>query len=210
MSGKKQGRPNWTRSMTVAICAGLAAVVFGYLGGSETVATDRYFFDSTAGAVLFDHGDHRDEADTCVTCHHTLYGAAQATSCEECHDDEVEPSEFEHGELKEFHGRDCSACHEQVAEDDEAASCRQCHPTVQEREERGIGCTECHDDDYEPEMMGHDEYLEIEDHTCLGCHAPSSISEAYHTNCTDCHLETATERFTNDDGTVNCSGCHLR
>jgi len=209
MSGKKQGRRNWTLSMTAAVLTAAAAVVIGVMAGNEPAATDRLYLNSSAGSVLFDHGKHNDAEGSCATCHHDLFGAAQAISCEECHDDK-EPGDFEHSELKEFHGRDCSSCHEQVADDDQSASCRACHPAVQESEERTVDCAQCHDDGYDQDMMEHDEFLEIEDHSCLGCHTPSSVSEAYHANCTSCHLESASERFANEDGTVKCGSCHLR
>lgn len=209
MSGNPQGRRNWTLSMTVALIVATAAAVIGFMAGETSVATDRYYLESTAGNVLFDHGRHSSEADSCAACHHDLYGGSQAVSCEECHDS-ADPDEFEHAELKEFHSRDCATCHEQDSDDDQAASCRSCHPGFQDSEERSVSCTDCHDDDYDPEMLGHDEYLEIEDHSCLGCHAPGSVSEVYHISCTSCHLEVATDRFANDDETVMCSGCHLR
>lgn len=195
--------------MTVAlvVAAGIAAI--GSLVGEKSAATDRYYWEASAGNVLFDHGQHSETAESCAGCHHTLYGAALAISCEECHDD-YEAEDFEHAELKEFHGRDCSNCHEQVADDDQAASCRDCHLAVQESETHSISCAECHDDDYLPAMMAHDGYLEIEDHSCLGCHSPRAIAETYHTSCSDCHLEKAPDRFAHSDGSANCSGCHLR
>ena len=210
MSGKNQGRRNWTLSLTIAVLAGAAAAVIGCMAGNESVTTDRFYLRNTAGSVLFDHGGHQETVDSCAACHHDLYGSTQVTSCEDCHDDEVEPVDFEHAELKEFHGRDCSTCHEQVVDDDQAVSCRECHPGTQENEGRVVDCAQCHSDGYDSDTMGHDEYLEIEDHSCLGCHTPGSVSDSYHTNCTNCHLEAAPKRFANDDGTVNCSGCHLR
>lgn len=210
MSGKPRGRRNWTLSLTIALCVAAAAAVVGGMTGSEAVETDRLYLRSTAGNVLFDHGKHNQTVESCAACHHDLYGAEQATPCAECHDDEIDPAEFEHAELKEFHGRDCATCHEQTADSDQAVSCRSCHPGIQESEGRTVGCTECHDDDFEPDMMEHDEYLEIEDHSCLGCHTPGSVSESFHTNCTSCHLEEAPDRFVNADETVKCSACHLR
>ncbi|MGI9536520.1 MAG: cytochrome c3 family protein [Desulfocapsaceae bacterium] len=210
MSGKNQGRQNWTLSMTVAVITAVAAAVFGSIVTNEPAAKDRFYLENTAGSVLFDHTKHAEAADSCAACHHDLYGSMQVTSCEECHDDEVEPVDFEHAELKEYHGRECSTCHEQVADDDRAASCRSCHPDTQDEEARTVDCSQCHDDDYDLDMMEHDELLEIEDHSCLGCHAPGSLAEVYHTNCTSCHLEAAAKRFANGDGTVNCSACHLR
>ena len=209
MSGNVKGRRNWTLSITAALLVGAAAAFIGVMTGDRSIATDRYYLTSSAGNILFDHGRHGETADSCVTCHHTLYSSSQAISCEECHD-EMDPADFEHAELKEFHERDCATCHEQTAEDDQAASCRTCHPAFQESETRVVGCSECHDEGYEPELLAHDEYLEIDDHSCLGCHTPSAVAEAYHTSCTDCHLEEAPDRFGLADGTVNCSGCHLR
>lgn len=210
MSGNNLVRRNWTISMTVALLVAVASVVIGYMTGSETVATDRLYLKSTAGNVLFDHGKHNETVESCAACHHDLFGAAQATSCEDCHGDEVEPADFEHASLKEIHGRDCITCHEQKGDDDQAISCRSCHPGIQESEERTVSCTNCHDDSYETDMMEHDEFQEIEDHSCLGCHKPASRSEAYHTSCTSCHLREAPDRFANNDGSVMCSACHLR
>jgi len=209
MSGNPRDRRNWTLSMTFALLVAAGIAVLGVLVGEKSVATSRYYLTNSAGNVLFDHGAHSEAADSCATCHHTLYGAAQAISCEECHDD-YEPEDFEHAELNEFHGQDCSNCHEQVNDDDQAASCRDCHLSVQESETQAISCSECHDDDYQPDMMDHDEYLEIEDHSCLGCHAPRALAETYHASCSDCHLEEAPGRFALSDGSADCSGCHLR
>jgi hypothetical protein len=52
--------------------------------------------------------------------------------------------------------------------------------------------------------------VEIDGHSCLGCHTPGKVSDVYHISCTSCHLEAVPERFANEDGTENCSGCHLR
>jgi hypothetical protein len=111
----------------------------------------------------------------------------------------------------------CVQCHHNLNEqggDDldelQAASCRECHPTTQQSEKQTQSCTVCHEDDYEPDMMEHDEYLEISDHSCLGCHSPKSVSEVYHINCSNCHLETLPDRFTTAGGDVSCGACHLR
>lgn len=100
----------------------------------------------------------------------------------------------------------CVECHH----NNQTVSCRDCHSDVPSNENESVTCEACHDDGYSPEMLEHDEYLEIEEHTCLGCHSPRSVSDAYHTNCTNCHLETAPERFTKADGDVLCGACHLR
>ncbi len=210
MSGKPGGRRNWTLSMTFAFLVATAAAVIGSLYTTEPENTDRVYLQSSAGAVLFDHGKHGGMVDSCAKCHHDLYGASEVTSCTECHDEDFEAASFEHTELKEFHGRDCSKCHEQVQEDDRAASCRTCHPGAQQGEDRTVSCLECHGDEYTPDLMVHNEFLEIEEHSCLGCHAPTTVSEAYHSTCTNCHVEVSPEKFTATDGAIQCSGCHLR
>ncbi len=210
MSGNNRGRRNWTRSLTIIMIVAVIAVIIGCVVDPKTNTTDRLFLKSSAGPVLFDHGKHSQAAESCAQCHHDLYAAAQATACNECHDDERRASTFSHKELKELHSRDCSKCHQQSAGAVQPTSCRTCHPTLQQSEKNTASCSQCHDDSYSPDMMKHDEYLEIEDHTCLGCHAPKSVSDAYHTNCSNCHLETARQRFAQADGKVQCGACHLR
>lgn len=121
---------------------------------------------------------------------HGMHGEV-ADSCVQCH-------------------HDLSVAEEEVEDQAEAISCRQCHPGVQPSETFTASCTECHDDDYSPEMMEHDEYLEVEEHACLDCHSPRPVSEAYHMNCSPCHLEYSPERFTQADGELLCGACHLR
>lgn len=210
MSGNWRNRRNWTLSMTVAVLAAAAAAVIGTVTGQEPAAAERFYLRNSAGSVLFDHTKHQETADSCAACHHDLLSSELGISCAECHGDEVSPDDFEHDELKEYHGSNCLNCHEQSLDDAEAVSCRACHPGVQEDEPGVVACSTCHDDDYEPDLLSHQEYLEIEDHTCLGCHVPQSVSEAYHTGCFNCHTETSPERFLNEDSTVNCGGCHLR
>ncbi len=210
MSGNLQDRRNWTRSLTVVFAVALVAVITGSLFDGVADGTDRVYLRNTAGAVLFDHGAHGQYVDSCAVCHHPLYSAAQATTCADCHDDERAADEFSHGELKDLHASDCSLCHQQQAEDNQAASCRQCHRAIQQSETSSLACTTCHDDGYSPELLSHDEYVEIDDHSCLGCHAPRSLADSYHTSCSDCHLDTAPERFAQADGAVQCGVCHLR
>lgn len=210
MSGNIRGRRNWTRSLTVVMLVAIAGAVIGGLGQSKEVKTDRKYFKSTAGAVLFDHGEHSKAADSCVQCHHNLYSAAQATPCQDCHDEGMEADDFDHSSLKEIHSLDCSKCHEQTIDDDQAISCRECHTTPQEKQLTTPVCIECHDDGYSPEMMEHDEYMDIDEHACLSCHTPGPVSDAYHTNCSQCHLENAPGRFAEPDGDVLCGACHLR
>lgn len=210
MSGNIRERRNWTSSVTIVMVIAAAAVITGYLVDSKAESADRLYFRNTAGAVLFDHGKHGQIADTCVQCHHDLYSAQQSTACVECHDDEPDIDEFSHIELKDIHERDCSLCHQQKSDNDQAASCRSCHPGTQENETVTVSCTTCHDDDYSPDMLDHDEYMETGEHSCLGCHTPRSVSSTYHLNCSSCHLETAPDRFAQSDGKVQCGACHLR
>ncbi len=210
MSGNNQSRKNWTKSLTIMMAIAVVGAVIGCMADKKAVNTDRLYFENSAGAVLFDHGKHNDSVESCAQCHHDLYSAAQATSCQECHDDDIVADEFKHAELKEIHSRDCAKCHEVVDEQAQAASCRECHPGMQPSETQTNSCTECHDDSFTPDMLEHDEYLEVEDHSCLGCHTPQAVSQAYHTNCTSCHLETLPDRFTTAGGDVSCGACHLR
>ncbi len=210
MSGKNQNRRNWTRSLTVVVLVALIGVLIGSLPSKSDKKTDRLYLQSSAGAVLFDHNKHKTTADSCLECHHDLYSARQATSCSECHDDGYFGSDYEHSELKEIHVFDCATCHEQAADNRQATSCRECHSATPSNDNLTNKCSECHDDSYFPEIMDHDEYTEIEDHTCLGCHTPRALSDSYHINCTNCHLETLPDRFATNDGDVSCGACHLR
>ena len=211
MSGDFFKRRNWTGLLTAVMVIAFSAVLVGYLVPDSPAETDRKYLQNAAGPVLFDHGGHTEIAESCAVCHHTLYGSAQATACESCHGEEMGADDFSHSELKEIHGTDCSQCHQQELEDEEAGSCRECHPGVQQSTTTVVSCSECHgDESFTPEIMEHDEYLEIEDHSCQGCHTPSSLSDVYHTNCSDCHLENSPEKFSQADGKINCSACHLR
>jgi hypothetical protein len=208
MSGNIRDRKNWTGSLTVVIIVELVGALIGCLAVKDEKSTDRLYLQNSAGAVLFDHDKHKDSTDSCGRCHHDLYTAAQATPCQECHDDGFVAGEYDHAELKEVHSRDCARCHQES--DEQAASCRECHPTSQKSDTLTNNCAECHNDSYFPEMMEHDEYQEVGEHSCLGCHSPRSVSEAYHTNCTNCHLETLPDRFAIAGGDVSCGACHLR
>jgi hypothetical protein len=116
---------------------------------------------------------------------------------------------FDHGTHSQS-ADSCVQCHHNVEAETEAASCRECHPGIQPSETNTVACIECHDDSYSPDMMEHEEYLEMEEHSCLGCHTPRSVSNAYHKNCSDCHLENSRERFTKANGELLCGACHLR
>jgi len=210
MSGNNNRR-NWTRSLTAVILLALAAAVVGCLGKQQPKATDRHYLRATAGSVLFDHGVHQASAASCADCHHPLYSSTRIAECGDCHDAEGHsPEDVGHDQLINIHGRDCGTCHEGRTENADVVSCRACHTKTQDGDAVTKKCSECHDDSYSPDMMEHDEYLEVKEHSCLGCHAPRTISEAYHTSCTGCHLQEAPERFTRQDGQVVCGACHLR
>lgn len=208
MSGNK--RKNWTKALTIVMLVTVTGAIIGCLTNVQEVKTDRVYLMSSAGSVLFDHGKHSRSAESCAQCHHDLYSATQATSCADCHDEGYVADEFNHARLKEAHNRDCSKCHEEAETVVKPTSCRTCHPGHQPSEAQTNSCLVCHDDDYTPDMLEHDEYLEVEEHTCLGCHTPQAVSQVYHTNCTSCHLETLPDRFTTPGGDVSCGACHLR
>jgi hypothetical protein len=211
MSGNIRNRRNWTRSLTVVMLVTLIGALIGCLANKGEKKADRVFLQNSAGAVLFDHERHKGAADSCAQCHHDLYTSVQATPCEDCHDDGFVTGDYNHADLKEIHSLDCAKCHEQGADNEQAASCRQCHPTTQKDDKLTNNCMECHDDNsFSSGMMEHDEYAEVDEHSCIGCHSPRSVSEAYHANCTKCHLETLPDRFANAGGDVRCGACHLR
>ncbi len=210
MNGNNKGRKNWTLSMTIVVVIAAAAAVIGCIGGPHTSNADRVYLNSSAGAVLFDHGAHQDNIDACATCHHDLYTGKLATTCTDCHDESMKAEDFKHAELKDFHQRDCSRCHEASEPQTQPSSCRDCHAKKQESEVRTETCQQCHDDSFEPGMMAHNDYLQVEDHSCLGCHNPVTVSEAYHTNCTGCHRTIAPEKFVDEKDAPVCRACHLR
>ena len=210
MSGNFINRRVWTRSLTIVILVAAVSAIIGGLSDNGVVKADRVYLQNSAGAVLFDHGKHSSSADSCAQCHHDLLAAEQSISCQECHGEDVVAEDYSHAGLKEIHSRNCSRCHQQSNDDQQATSCRECHPGTQPSEKQTIACSDCHDDSYSPEMIAHDEYLEISEHSCLGCHTPRSVSEVYHTNCSECHVENRPDRFTKAGGDVLCGACHLR
>jgi hypothetical protein len=111
------------------------------------------------------------------------------------------------------------AAHQQYA-----GACITCHHDLVKS--TAVDCSACHDDpDYVPEEFEHDELVEIEDHSCDGCHDlrpdeeaascrdchdPETISEIYHNTCTACHRQQAAERFIDDQDQAKCKECHLK
>ncbi len=81
-----------------------------------------------------------------------------------------------------------------------AAGCESCH---HELVSGGGDCSVCHDDpDYTPDMAAHADLLEIEDHSCEGCHEIAGPEAAR--NCRECHPAAAVEGA----AFVGCTACH--
>jgi hypothetical protein len=119
------------------------------------------------------------------------------------------PVLFDHGAHSQA-ADSCAVCHHPITGPAQEVSCRECHLASQQGEATPVSCADCHDDSYTPEMMSHEEYLEVEEHSCLGCHSPRSLADSYHSNCSSCHLKTAPARFAQAGGEVRCGACHLR
>jgi len=113
-----------------ALTVGLLAVAaWGYLRGETPAQGSRYYWRSSAGAVVFDHAGHADYASDCGDCHHETRSGLDAASCRGCHpaatpeepafvgcaschdDGEYAADSLEHDELLEIHDPDCSGCH---------------------------------------------------------------------------------------------------
>jgi hypothetical protein len=167
------------------------------------------FMSNSAGDVVMLHQSHASGSLYCADCHHDLLSADQRTPCAECHGDDVEEADYEHSDLTEIESHSCTLCH-LFDETVEPANCAVCHPDeTAESVEKG-GCQVCHDDpDITPDLFTHDEYLEIEDHSCAGCHQPVLLTDVYHQHCNGCHLREDTPRFANAAG-ARCEICHLK
>ena len=59
-------------------------------------------------------------------------------------------------------------------------------------------------------MGNHTDFLEIEDHSCDGCHLAQQLNSVYHKQCTRCHLKNNEEMFSKADGKIKCETCHLK
>lgn len=207
MSGDTRGRRNWTLSITLVFSLAAVAAAIGVSAPAPEGGSERFYLNNSGGPVLFDHGKHSEAAESCGSCHHDLLSSAAEIACSQCHGDDVAPEDLDHDEMKELHGYTCTTCH--MEENDTPSSCRSCHPGAQPSDLRVVGCTECHEEGYDQEMLSHTELLEIEEHDCMGCHRPTSLSETYHSSCTPCHLESSPERFADAGGEIVCGACHL-
>lgn len=203
---KNRGR---TVLLTVVAVAACAAGLIGYLLAEPQASTDRFYIRNGGGAVVFEHAGHQQAVDGCQYCHHEM--VTGGGDCSECHDDpDYAAGMLEHAELLEIEDHECEGCHT-IADAEAARGCRECHPAAASEEEAPGGCLECHDDpEYVPGLVSHGELIEIEGHECEGCHAIRTVADAYHTNCSACHLETAPERFADRDGKPLCRACHLK
>lgn len=208
MSGKNKN-PNRTMPLiVVTIIAGLIGI-FGFLTESPTQPTDRYYFKNSGGAVMFDHKQHDENTESCGDCHHEVLFADERMPCSDCHDDDFDPADFSHDEFMDVESHTCITCH-LTDENLKPQSCTSCHPDVQEAEQLNIPCMDCHDDDYETDLLTHDEMQEIEDHSCESCHNMQAVSNVFHQSCTRCHLIENQARFLTAERKVKCEACHLK
>lgn len=194
--------------IVLTLVAGLVGVA-GYWVESEPTDTDRYYLRNSGGAVLFEHQAHVDLVDGCESCHHDLLLSDSRQACSDCHGEDVVADDFDHDDLKAIEAHTCGVCH-QVNELAEAKSCRHCHPSVQEVDLQIVSCAECHDADYTPDLLTHDEMLEVDGHLCEGCHNPRAINVVYHEQCNRCHLIENPKLFAAEDGSGRCEICHLK
>jgi len=117
---------------------------------------------------------------------------------------------FQHEGHQDF--LDCGDCHHELDQaSEEPHVCGSCHPAEPGEGDRFLGCQECHDDpEYTPDMVEHLDLIELEDHDCEGCHSARTLTEAFHAQCGNCHLELAPERFADAEGNSRCEACHLK
>jgi len=208
MNGKVGSQSRSLLLVIVAVGAGLVGVA-GYWSTNEPLDTDRYYMHSSAGAVMFEHRTHADASDGCESCHHDMFLSESRQACDDCHGGDFTAGDFDHDELKAIEAHTCGTCH-QIDGSAQAQSCRKCHPAAQEAEQVIVACIKCHDDDYTPDLLTHDEMQEMHVPGCESCHNCRSISEVYHEQCNRCHLAEDSERFAAGDGSVRCEMCHLK
>lgn len=83
-------------------------------------------------------------------------------------------------------------------------ACVACHHALVRSD--AYACSDCHDDpDYTHGVFDHDELLEIEDHTCDGCHEPEPDTAAV--GCRTCHPAVADAPDAAADP-ADCQQCH--
>lgn len=200
------------RSMTLTIITIISALIGigGFLTEPAPQLNERFYFKNSGGAVMFNHQQHIENTESCADCHHEVLFADQRALCSDCHDNEVNPADFTHSEFMDIDSHVCTTCH-LTDENKEPQSCTSCHPGAQEAEQVNIPCMQCHDDDeYNINLLIHDEMQEIEEHSCKGCHNTKVVSDAFHKNCTRCHLIENEDKFLTAENKVRCVMCHLK
>jgi hypothetical protein len=208
MNGKAHRIPKSRALVIFTVIAALAAVAAQF-AASGSVEPRRLYLQSSAGAVVFDHEAHAGYAEGCESCHHELLLSDKRAACSDCHDEGMSSEDFDHEELKTIEGHACERCHE-VDKNIRANSCRGCHPTDEPVDLATVGCVECHDDDYTPDMMTHDELRDVEGHSCEGCHHARAIGAVFHGYCNHCHLTERPGIFADGNGGARCQSCHLK
>ena len=205
MNGKHYGKNLSPSLIIIVIITGLIGIA-GYCIKSELLTTARFYIQNSGGAVLFEHQQHIEFTEGCEVCHHELVLSDDRTECSECHDD-YSSEDFSHEELTMISDHTCSYCH-QVSEYTDIQSCRSCHRA--ENESTGlVSCLECHDD-YDQDLLTHDEMQEIHEYNCESCHNTRAIGIVYHEYCGECHTNEKPQQFTNADGNIRCQNCHLK
>ena len=207
MNGKHNSKNLSLSLIIIVIISGLIGIA-GYCIKSEQLTTTRFYIQNSSGAVLFEHQQHIDLTEGCEVCHHELVLSDDRIECSECHDDDYSAEDFFHDELISISDHTCSYCH-QVSEYTDIQSCRSCH--LSEKKLTGlISCLECHDDDYDQDLLTHDEMQEIHEYNCESCHNIHAIGIVYHESCSECHTNEKPQKFTNVDGSIRCQNCHLK
>ncbi|MBN2366532.1 MAG: hypothetical protein JXL67_10225 [Calditrichaeota bacterium] len=197
-------------TVLLILLAGMAILLgtAGYLLPEHKKNTDRYYFQNSAGAVLFDHQFHTEQAEECAVCHHPLLLSSEKNECSMCHDPEMSPEYFEHADLIEIPGHSCVTCHA-VSDSRSPQNCRSCHQKGNTSGQLIISCDNCHDDSYNPESFSHDDLVDIHEASCEGCHNARGTDEAYHQQCNRCHRKEAEDRFVVKNE-IQCNMCHLK
>lgn len=105
---------------------------------------------------------------------------------------------------------------------DRADACVVCHHDLAGEV---CSCLDCHEDpDYTPDSEDHEDLVEYHERACDSCHEiagadeavscrechDDDLAEAYHAQCSACHLEQQPEIFAEESGAPRCRACHLR
>lgn len=206
MNGEQRKKSPLAILLFAVIMFAIAAA--GYFSDTTSSTPDHYFIKNAGGDVLLKHRDHAKDLQ-CADCHHDLLSSDDRTACFECHGDDVDAADFEHAELLEVEDHRCTTCHNSLA-DKTPVNCRTCHEQEVKGTTSTAGCAECHDEDVTPDLLTHDEMIAVEAHGCYDCHSVMSVSDAYHQQCSGCHIKSGQARFVNADGNARCEICHLK